>query len=896
MEKDAKTYQQNKIVKFALLFLLILLFSNHYQSVLAQSNKLEKKISIVARNLPLSEILIQVEKKSGVLFSYSNQQINAQQKITLIARRKKVKDILSQLFSKASIDYLQLEKQLILKPKVLPKEAPVVKKDKPKKITINGYLKDKETGEALIGATIAIKGTSTGAITNNYGFYSLSLPKGNYLLQFSYTGYKSKIEEVELNKNLKLSKNLKLDETNLDVIVISAADSKDLHTVNPLKKINLQPLEQNLKKGISGENDLFQSIQSIPGISSTSDGSVFFFARGGNKDQNLILIDEAPVYHPSHLFGIISAVSPEAINDVSVYKNYFPVQYGGRLSSIVDISTKDGNMNNFGFYGSITPITTSLNFEGPFVKEKASYHLSIRGSQINWLNRLVSNTQKINFLDFHAKLNFKIGKKNRLYFSFYSGTDDVKGFETGINSSYALKWQNFASTLRWNRLYSDRLFSNLMLFTSYYDYYLFTSVEENQYWNSLIGNLSLKSDFTFYASAKNTIRFGASFNSHYFNPGNLNDEVFSQTVKASGAFQTNLYWGQDYKIFNSLSINYGLRLANWSNFGPTTVYKFDEFHLPIDTIDYQEGVFNKFTHLEPRIELIYAFRNIHSLQFSFNRNVQHLHQLSNSISPFTTLDIWMPSGPNIQPQQMNQFVLGYFVKFSEFDFSFESYHKKMFNQIEYVEGANMLLNPHIENELRFGITTSIGFELALKKNKGNMTGWINYSYSTTTKLFEDINQGRSYPAYYDKPHRFIFFLSYKLSKRWKLSANWVYNSGTRYSQPTGFYYYNNYSIPVYTEKNNAKLPDYHRLDLSTNFQLNKRNTARYKHQINLSFVNLYGRKNPISINFNKIENEDGKYKIPANYITENQLYLTKTWLLGVMPTISYQFNFQNKAR
>ncbi len=894
MEKDVKTYKQNSVSELVFVFFLVLIYMHLPKNTFAQDNKLEEKITIVSRNKELSSILSEIEAKSGILFSYSNQQINANQKITIIARRKKVKNILSQLFSKASIDYIQLEKQLILKPKVLIKETTEIEDIKPKKFTISGYLKDSETGEALIGATIAIKGTSTGTITNNYGFYSLSLPKGNYLLQFSYIGYESKLEEIQLNKNQKLSQTLKLDETDLEVIVISATENDDLHTANPLKKINLRPLEQNLKKGISGEMDLFQSIQSIPGINSTSDGSVFFFTRGGNKDQNLILVDEAPIYHPSHLFGIVSAVSPEAIKDVAIYKNYFPVQYGGRLSSIIDISIKDGNMNNWGFYGSLTPITTGLNVEGPIIKEKSSFHLSLRTSHFNWINRAFLSNQEINFVDLHAKLNFKIGKKNRLYFSFYSGNDDVKDFETGISSSYALKWQNFASTLRWNRLYSDKLFSNLMLFTSFFDYYFYTSVEENRYWNSLIGNLTLKSDFTYYAGARNTIRFGGSLNSNYFNPGNINDEVFSQTVKASGALQANLYWGQDLKPFNSLSINYGLRLLSWNNFGPTTIYKFDELHLPVDTINYPEGTFNKFTNLEPRIEMIYTFNKIHSFQFSYNHNVQYLHQLSNSISPFTTLDIWMPSGPNIKPQIMDQFVLGYLVKLSEFDFSLETYRKKMQNQIEYVEGANMLLNPFIENELRFGTSISYGLELGIKKIKGDFTGWLNYSYSKTTNHFAEINNGNSYSPYYDKPHRVNFFLSYQLGERWKLSTNWIYNSGTRYTKPTGFYNYNSYSIPVYTEKNNAKLPDYHRLDVSVSFRINKSNTVKYKHLITISIINLYNRKNPISINFNKIQNEDGEFLIPTNYITENQLFPTKTYLSGTIPTISYQFSFQNK--
>jgi len=398
VEMDVKPYKRNKALSIIILLFIVLFSLIPFKNTFAQVNKLEKKINIVSRNKQLSFILSEIERKSGVLFSYSNQQIDAKQKITIIARRKKVKDVLSKLFNKASIDYIQLEKQLILKPKIEKKEEITEESKKPRKYSISGYLKDSETGEALIGATIALKNTSTGTITNNYGFYSISLPKGVYLFQFSYIGYESKVLEIQLNKNQKVSPTLKLDETDLEVIVISAEDNEDLHVINPLKKINLRPLSQNLKKGISGENDLFQSIQSIPGVNSTSDGSVFFFTRGGNKDQNLILVDEAPVYNPSHLFGFVSAVSPEAINDVSIYKNYFPAQYGGRLSSIVDISIKDGNINHFGFYGAINPFTTSLNLEGPIIKKKASYHISFRNSHIDWLNNIFSSDQELKFM------------------------------------------------------------------------------------------------------------------------------------------------------------------------------------------------------------------------------------------------------------------------------------------------------------------------------------------------------------------------------------------------------------------------------------------------------------------------------------------------------------------
>lgn len=892
---DVITKLKIKIVNhtFRLFFLFFVL---SLASTAISQNKLEQKISIVSRNQPLASILKEIEQKSNLLFSYSNQLIKADEKLTIIARRKRVKDILEQLFSKSSIDYMLLEKQIILKPKRKEKsDIPVVKElPKPKKYSISGYLKDAETGEALIGATIALKNKATGTITNNYGYYSISLPQGIYLFQLSYIGYKNKYIEIELKKNQTLSETLELDETNLEVIVISAAENEDIHDNNPLKKINMRPLSQHLVKGASGENDFFQSIQSIPGINSTSDGSVFFYTRGGNKDQNLILVDEAPVYNPSHLFGIVSAISPMAINDVSIYKNYFPVQYGGRLSSVIDISIKDGNMHNFGTYGEITPFTTSLNFEGPIIKQKASYHLSFRNSHINWLNDIIKSNQELLFNDLHAKLNFKIGQKNKIYFSFYSGNDEINDFNTGIKSEYALKWQNFASTLRWNHLFSERLFSNFILYASSYDYYLYTSVEDDQYWNSLIGTLSLKTDFTYYLKPKNTIRFGGSLNSHYFNPGNLNDEVFSQTIKASGALQTCLYWGQDLKLFKNFSINYGIRFLSWNNIGPTTIYSFDDSALPNDTTTYPEGVFNTFNNIEPRIELLYTFNKTHSIQASYNHNIQYLHQISNSISPFTTLDIWMPSGPNIQPQQLDQFVIAYLLKLPELEFSAESYYKQMTHQIEYKEGANMLLNPYIENELRFGKSNSYGFELNLKKQKGKLTGLLNYSYSKTINNFNRINSGRSFPALYDKPHKINFQLNYKPTDRWSFNTKWVYTSGTRYSSPTGFYYYNSYAIPIYSKKNNSKLPDYHRLDIAASFRLNKNPESKYEHHLNFSIINVYGRKNIISVNFNKIMDENDEFVVPANFIQEHQVLPTRMYLLGVMPTISYQFSFKNR--
>ncbi len=888
-----ETKRKNEILFKIFVLIFIIARPPIFEKAHSQEINLEKKISFVAKDKSLSDILKELEQKGGIHFSYSHELINADQKLSLVSRHKSISTILSQLFDQAGIEYTTVEKQIILKPKKQETEQKIVVQEVPKKYTLNGYLRDLETGEVLIGANISVLNKPMGTTTNSFGFFSITLPAGSYIFEFSYLGYQNSTLSFQLNKDVQTIQKLKLDEKNLEVIVIKANENEKIQVTNPLKKISFSPVILSSKVGISGDADLIQLLQSVPGIQAQSDGSVFFFTRGGNKDQNLMLVDDAPIYNPSHLFGFFSTISPDAINEVSIYKNNFPYQYGGRLSSIVDIRTKDGDMNNFALHGNFTPLTKSLSVEGPIIKEKASYFVSFRSSNVNWINRMISNNQTTDFVDLHAKLNFNINRKNRVYFSFYSGTDNIRQFETGFNT-FAIKWQNFASTLRWNHLFSKKLFSNMMIYTSLYDYYLYTSVENDQYWNSLIGNLSLKSDFTYYSNTKSTVRFGVALNSHYFNPGNLNDDYYTRKVSSSSAMEAILYVGHEYRASENFSVNYGLRLVNWNNIGPTVSYVFNDLYLTTDTIQYGEGIFNSFVNFEPRLDLNYSFNSSNSLKFSYNRNIQNLHIISNSLSPFTTLDIWMPSGPNIKPQLMDQLVLAYFKKYTEFDYSIETYFKQMYNQIEYAENANMLLNPLIESELRFGKSTSYGFELTLQKRKGSFTGLINYSYSRVFNDIKDVNANRTYSPYYDKPHQVNISLSYKAGSRWRFNTNWVYSTGTKFSSPAGFYYYNGYIVPFYDEKNNANLPDYHRLDISATMKLNKNELAKYSHSLAFTLVNVYGRKNPISVNFNKIKSGDGDFVVPANYITENQIIPTSIYLLGIAPAISYKFSFRSK--
>ncbi len=877
------------MINWKLIYSVFLLSIVFHPKIISQEIDLSKKISIVLKNQPLKSALDQISKKGNIRFSYSNELIDIKQNITIVARKKSIETIFSKLFGELGIDFLIVEKQVILKP-IVENSEPATE-IKPLKYTISGYLKDNETHEVLIGATVRIDNEPIGTVSNTYGFYSLTLPAGKYLLKYSYIGYESKKIPIDLSKNIKVSQKLALDETDLDVIIVTDRENVDILDINPLKKITLSTAMISKTPNIGGEPSVVKTLNSIPGISSHGDGSVLFYVRGGNKDQNLIIVDEAPIYNPSHLLGFFSSIAPDAINSISINKGNFPVQYGGRLSSFIDVRTKDGNMNNFSFSGNFSPFTASLSLEGPIIKEKSSYITTLRVSTLNWLFQQDPGGLKMNFYDFHTKLNFKLNRKNRLFFSFYSGSDLIESFNTGSNT-FAMSWRNFAGTIRWNHLFSDRFFSNLTVYTSKYDYFLYSSIEDNQYWTSYIGNLSLKNDFTFYINPKNTLRFGAELNSHYFNPGNQNDEFYEEVVSSSGALQTVLYLGHEIKLSDKFLVNYSLRGLNWNNTGPTIIYYFDNNYFVRDSTHFGEGIFHSYFNVEPQIELIYALNKSTSFKLAYNHHVQYLNLLSNSVSPFTTLDVWVPAGPNIKPQKSDQYILGFYKKTSEFKFTTEVYYKRMYNQIDYANHASMFLNPLIEGELRFGSAYSYGFEFFVNKQKGNFTGWLGYSYIRTYRNILDVNHNETYPVSYDKPHYITLNLSYKSGLRWLFSMNWVYSSGIRFSSPTGFYNYDGYNVPIYAEKNNSQLPDYHRMDVTASFRLNKNAESKYKHHIIFSLYNLYGRENPISVNFNKIETEQGSFVIPSDIVSESQIVPTAIHLFGVVPSLTYRFKFK----
>ncbi len=856
----------------------------------SQNANLQKKITIIAKNKSLTFVLNEIQKKTDIKFSYNTQSINSDKKVTLIARKKTVNNILKNLFHDLNIEFIFVEKQIVLKKKFnIPKKKVIVKKKEDNIFTISGLVKDEFNGEVLIGAGISLQNLHLGTMTNEYGFYSLTLPKGKYILNFSSIGFASKKIEINLSSNIKISQNLKIDASEIEIIVITEDNNADVFEKTPLKqsKLTNQMIKSNI--GLVGEADVIKSIQSIPRITSYGDGSVLFYVRGGEKDQNLIMIDDAPIYNPSHLFGFFSAISADAVNDMKIYKNNFPIKYGGRLSSLIDIKTKDGNLYKWGFSGKLSLFTASYTIDGPIKKERSTLLLNLRRSHINAY--IKKENSEVGFFDFHIKFKQKINRNNHIFFSLYSGKDELKLVVPVLGSS-AISWQNNAFSLRWNKLYTNKLFSNTTLYLSKYDYFLYYSVEKNKYWNSFIGNLSLKNDFTYFPNPKNKISFGISNSSHFFNPGNLNSVFFARPVYASDVLENVLYVGHDKKIHQKINVNYGLRLINWNNMGTSTVFYYDENYNVSDTTKYLKGIFNSYYNIEPQVSISYAFSKTALLKLSYDRHIQNLQLLSNSISPFTTLDVWMPSGVNIKPEKSHQFVAGFNKNFPELTFSSEVYYKNIKNLVYYAEHANMLLNPYIEGELRFGKGYSYGFEFMMQKQKGSFNFYAAYSYSRTFARVKDINYNKKFPVRHDKPHNVNLNISYHKGKRWEYSASWIFTSGMRFSSPTGFYNYSGYNVPIYSVKNNDKLPDYHRLDISAKLNLNVKEGARYKHYFTFSIFNLYGRNNLIAVNFNKIETKTGEFKVPGNLISEKEFVPTSLSLLGFMPSISYSFSFR----
>ena len=889
--------------------LLLLVLQGFFCFTEGQGQEAIQPVTIHADNIPLRELLDLVEEQTGLSFAYSSRLIDEKEIVTMHVDLQPLDQLLEQLFSGRKVRFEIVEKQIVLKKaKRLKVEmgASVTEVENaviPVRFTISGYVRDAITGEMLIGATVTIPGGLVGTISNEYGFYSLTLRQHVEELICSYVGYRQIVIPVEENSNQTVHFTLEKEVARLSEVTVYSIDDVSIIRTTRSSEKRIRPESVRKMPALFGEKDVIKSLAAIPGIKFFGDGSTIFYVRGGGRDQNLITIDEAPVYNPTHLLGFFSTVVPDAVKDIKVYKGDFPANYGGRLSSLIDIRTKDGNMNRFGFDGSVGLLSSRLSLEGPIWKEHISFFISGRRSYITpMLQNFNQNLNDLHFSDFHLKLNYQINRKNRIFFSMYDGVDNYEEQHNSERSS-GINWQNKTSTLRWNHLFSDRLFSNLTLLGSRYDYYLNTHIENRDYWYSHIDNLSLKYDFTFYARPGYTLRFGVLSAAHFHNPGNYyrnneeHDPGLDLSTKKTREYA--LYMSNQFILSEKLSFRAGLRLTSWQNVGPSTEYdivKTTSGDFERDSLVVTEQPENKVYHsmlsLDPRLSLVYQPGGGHILKCSYSRTSQFQYLITNSISPFTSLEVWLPAGPNVAPQVANQFTAGYTYKFGlpGLSLDIEGYYKVMKNLIDYRDHARMLMNPLVEYELRFGSGKAYGIEAILSKDYGLLNGWISYTWSRALYKVDEINNGDPYPAYSDRPHDFSFYLSWNLHPRITLTGNFIYMTGAPFTTPTGYYYYDNHQVPIYAERNNDRLPDYHRLDFALNWHLSKPE-RRFQHELIFSVYNLYNRKNPVALHFNKIDNGNGNYVVPYDFYSNPELVTTQYYLYGIVPSISYHFSF-----
>lgn len=753
------------------------------------------------------------------------------------------------------------------------------------KFTISGYVRDSASGEELIGVTLKISEIpSAGAVTNAYGFYSLTIPKGDYTLLCQYVGFTTKATKLNLSANTRLDFKLSETSSQLQEVVITGEkrDENITKVQMGMEKIDMKEIQAI--PVLLGEKDVIKTLQLRPGIKSAGEGSSGFYVRGGTADQNLVLLDEATVYNASHLLGFFSVFNSDAIKDVALYKGTAPAQYGGRLASVLDIRMQDGNDKEYGAEGGIGLIASRLKIDGPIVKDKGSFTISGRRTYADLFLKLSSdsniNRARLYFYDLNAKANYRIDDKNRIFLSGYFGRDVL-----GFADNFGIDWGNYTGTLRWNHLFSDRMFSNTSLIFSNYNYNInidFSTVSGDI--RSQIRNYNLKQDFQYYANTHNTVRFGFNSIYHSIIPGSLTFEQNNQTtdyeLSKKYAWENAAYVSHEYKPMNRLSLEYGLRLTAFSAIGPGTYYTYDDKGETLDTFYYNNGEFAKtYFNLEPRAGANYIINEKSSVKASYTRNTQNMHLLSNSTSGNPT-DLWIPSSNNVKPEISDQVSLGYFRNFKDntYEFSGEVYYKYMQNQVDYKDGAQLNFNENVESQLLYGVGRAYGLELLLRKKYGKLTGWVGYTLSRTERKISGINMGGYYPAKQDRTHDISVVGIYEFSKKLTASASWVYYTGNAVTFPSGKYgVVNGYILNYYTERNGYRMPAYHRMDLGVTWY--RKRTAKRESSWNFSVYNAYGRENAYTITFEQDENDPSKTQA------------VQTTLFRWIPSITYNFKF-----
>ncbi len=764
------------------------------------------------------------------------------------------------------------------------------------KHTISGYVKDLSSNEDLIGANIVVKELNIGAVTNKYGFYSLTVPKGEYHIEYSFISFKTISKKISLTKNIKINIQMEIDSYVTDEVVVSGErtdeniKSKEMSVITmPVERIKEMPV-------IFGEVDILKTIQLLPGVQSGGEGSSGFYVRGGGPDQNLILLDEAVVYNASHLMGFISVFNADAINDVKLIKGGMPAEYGGRLSSVLDISMKNGNSKTYHAKGGIGIISSRLTLEGPIVKNKSSFLISGRRTYADLLMKPFAKPgSKMEgfgyyFYDLNFKANYQFSDKDRLYLSGYYGKDvfNIDRKTSGLKLS--IPWGNTTASLRWNHLFNEKFFVNTTLV--YTDYNFEFNGQQQDFEFKLFSGLrdyNAKIDFNYLGFARHNIKFGTNFTFHTFTPSSMTAKIGdsdydSGKILKQYANEYAIYLGDNFDLTENLSIYGGLRATYFQQIGPYDRYIKNNNNENIDTLTYKKGeeIVN-YKYLEPRLSMRYIINKKSSLKASYTQNYQYVH-LANIASASLPTDLWVSSSTIVKPQFSIQYAIGYFRNFlnNNLETSVEVYYKTMDNMIAYKDGAqpsdNASDNP--DNNFTFGKGESYGAELFINKKIGDFTGWIGYTWSITDRQFPEINHGYWYPAKYDRRHDLSILASYKFNKKWSVSAVFVFATGNSMTMPVSRYFINGQLVTEYGNRNSYRMRDYHRLDLS--ITLKGKQTKKFKSYWNLSIYNAYNRSNPYFIYFDQEGSlYDGNLRITPYQVS----------LFPILPSLSWNFEF-----
>ena len=776
--------------------------------------------------------------------------------------------------------------------------------------TLSGYLKDSSSGETIIGGKIYIPELKKGTVTNTYGFYSLTVPKGNYLVEFRSFGMKTVTRNMNLTTDIRLDLEIEKNLQNLEEVIVNANAEENIKSTK-LGQLKLDINEIKILPAFMGEVDVIKTIQLLPGVSSASEGGQGFYVRGGGPDQNLILLDEAVVYNAAHLFGFFSVFNADAVKNVNLTKGGMPANFGGRMSSVLEVNTNDGNKKKLGVKGGIGAISSRITIEGPLKKDKGSFIISGRRTYLDLIMKAAIpdsspfSGSSYYFYDLNLKLDYEISKRDKIFFTSYYGKDDFSFGNIDDNFQVDMPWGNGIASLRWNHIFSNKLFMNLNTTVTDYNFSFGSSQDEFRFTlNSGIRDYGAKIGFTYFPNARHKVKFGADYIYHTFTPVSVSAESGNTTFDTGltqklFSHESALYFLDEFDINENIRLNAGLRYSTFQHVGPFTRYIKGDISTPDTTIDYGKREIIKFYHgLEPRISLRWLLPGKSSIKAGYSYNYQYVHLTSLSAVSLPT-DIWYPTTDKAKPQQGWQASIGYFKNFlqNRIEASIELYYKTMQNLIEYKEGAlpGDNIQDNTDNLLVYGNGWSYGSEFFIKKRVGKFTGWFGYTWSKTERKFEDLNDGNPFPAKYDRRHDLSIVSSYKINDRWTISGSFIYATGNTLTLPTSWYVQNQSLLFNYGQRNSTRMAPYHRLDISatwygreykdkTDVETGKIIKVKKKLRTNvaISIYNIYNRANPY---FLYVDN-DGDFLAGDFEITVKQVTL-----FPILPSITWNFEF-----